>query len=104
MSEADALLCHGNFGLVCEALLAGKPVLCLPLQMEQYILTQRLVELGAAIQPDSQPTLPWLMHAITAVLTQPGYTRAAESFARKYRRHDPAVQLEQMVDVSTAVL
>lgn len=99
--DADALICHGNFGTAWEGMLAGKPMLCLPVHMEQYIATTQLVRLGVAIQPGSDVSAELLTQAIHALLHQPGYRQVAERIADKYRNHDAKTQLTKLVDAST---
>jgi len=101
LAGAGALICHGNFGTVWEGMLAGKPLLCLPVHMEQYIATLQLVRLGVAIQPEIGASAGTLRSAILELFTQPSYQAVAERIALKYRHHDAKAQLEQLVDAST---
>jgi UDP:flavonoid glycosyltransferase YjiC (YdhE family) len=101
LAEAGVLICHGNFGTVWEGMLAGKPLLCLPVHMEHFIATQTLVRLGVAIQPPSEASAEWISGAILRLLTEHEYRSVAGGIALKYRRHNPRIHLEQLVDAST---
>jgi UDP:flavonoid glycosyltransferase YjiC (YdhE family) len=104
LAQADALICHGNFGTVCEGLLAGTPMLCLPVHMEHHISATQLVDLGVAIVPPSDASVANLTAAIHDLLHQPRYREAAGRIALKYKDHDVAAQLAQLVEASTAGL
>jgi UDP:flavonoid glycosyltransferase YjiC (YdhE family) len=99
--DAAALICHGSFGTAWEGLLHGKPMLCLPVHMEQLIATQRLVELGVGIQPGSDMTVESIKDALMRLITQPKYKANAQRIALKYQRHSASDQLDALVDAST---
>jgi UDP:flavonoid glycosyltransferase YjiC (YdhE family) len=100
--DAAALICHGNFGTVWEGLLQGKPMLCLPVHMEQSIATQRLVEFGVAIQPGNDMTVESIKDALLRLLIHPEYRAAARRVASKYQHHNASAHLDGLVDASTA--
>ena len=97
------MICHGNFGTVWEGMLTGKPLLCLPVHMEQYIATLQLVRLGVAIQPEVGASAGTLRSAILIVRATklPGCRRAHRL---EIRHHDAKAQLEQLVDASAVGL
>lgn len=99
--DANVLICHGNFGTVWEGLLHGKPMLCLPVHMEQSIATRKLVELGVAIQPGSEMTVKSIKEELLRLVTQPEYRAAAQRVALKYQHHNALAQLDALVDAST---
>jgi len=98
LAEADALICHGSFGTVWEGLLAGVPMLCLPVHMEQFLATSSLTSLGAAIQLGADAAKETMVAAIRDLLQQPDFSRSAESIAKKYGNYDPAAQINELVD------
>jgi UDP:flavonoid glycosyltransferase YjiC (YdhE family) len=100
--EAAVLICHGNFGTVWEGLLHGKPMVCLPVHVEQSIATQRLVEFGVAIQPGSDMTVGSIKDALLRLLIHPEYRTAAQRVALKYQHHNASAHLDGLVDASTA--
>jgi len=48
-AECDLAVCHGGAGTTAAMLLAGKPVLTLPMQLEQTMTGKRLEALGAGL-------------------------------------------------------
>jgi UDP:flavonoid glycosyltransferase YjiC (YdhE family) len=100
--DAAVLICHGNFGTVWEGLLHGKPMLCLPVHMEQSIATQRLLEIGVAIQSGSEMTVESIKDALLRLLIHPEYSAAAQRVASKYQHHNASAHLDGLVDASTA--
>ena len=44
--QADIVVCHGGHGMVTTAVLAGKPLVVLPNQLEQALTAQRVEKLG----------------------------------------------------------
>ena len=46
---ADITICNGNFNTTCEFLLAGVPMLLLPLHAEQHIVSRNIVRQGAGL-------------------------------------------------------
>lgn len=53
-ASADAVVCHAGIGTLTRFLFAGKPAMCIPLQLEQTLLTRRAVSLGAAVGGDAE--------------------------------------------------
>ncbi len=98
--DANALISHGNFGTVWEGLLSGKPMLCLPVHMEQWIVTQRLTDLGAGIRSGQDLTVDAINAHLEYLVTQQDFGAAAGRIARKYRNHNVAGHLEHLVNAS----
>jgi UDP:flavonoid glycosyltransferase YjiC (YdhE family) len=48
LTDCDLVVCHGGHGLVCEALLAGKPLSIFPTNHEQTLTALNVERLGAA--------------------------------------------------------
>lgn len=96
--QADLAICHGNFGTTSAFLLAGKPVLCVPLHMEQYILSQRIHALGVGISVNSRARNTNFAKIIQTLLSEVSYTNAAQGFADKYGTLDNATQVSEMVE------
>ena len=46
VQQADIVVCHGGHGMVTTAVLAGKPLVVLPNQLEQALTAQRVEQLG----------------------------------------------------------
>lgn len=81
--SCDAVLCQSGSGTVATALHAGKPVVMLPMHMEQLLFARRVQALGAGLHL-TEDRIGQLEACLRRVLTQPGFTEAARSFARRY--------------------
>jgi len=91
--DANAVISHGNFGTVWEGLLSGKPMLCLPVHMEQLIMTKRLTDLGAGVRSGQDMTVAAIKAQLKYLATEPDFGAAAGRIARKYRNHNVAGHL-----------
>jgi UDP:flavonoid glycosyltransferase YjiC (YdhE family) len=81
----DAVLCQSGSGTVATALHAGRPVLMLPMHMEQLLSARRVQALGAGLYL-TEDRIDQLGAALQRLTGQPGFTEAARSFARRHGR------------------
>jgi hypothetical protein len=87
--ECDAYFHYGAHGTVTEMLLAGKPGLLWPDNLERGLVARRAEQLGAAlVAPREGEFNP--QAALQQVLGDAQLRRAAEQFAQRYRGHDRA--------------
>lgn len=78
LMRAAVTVCHGGHNTVCESLAAGVPLVIAPIRDDQSMLAQRIAENGAGIRLRfDRTTADDLQHAITSVLTDPGYAAQA---------------------------
>ncbi len=87
LPECDAVICHGSHQMTAQALLAGKPVLLLPTQLEQFLIARRVVRFGAGlgIAPDVRNVdFPAALHELEK---NSHYADKAEQFRDRYRAH-----------------
>ena len=97
-AECDAAVLHAGQGATAAVLLAGKPVLQIPLVLEQRLTAEATVRLGAGeIVNDRAKDIDAARAKLEAVLTEDRYTEAARRFAQKYSDFDPAAQVKRMV-------
>lgn len=88
--QAALVVCHAGHGTICEALLAGVPLLLLPRQSEQRWLCDRVRATGAgAMLIAAKGRSPDFAAAIRDMLARPAYAAAAGRFARRHAGHDP---------------
>jgi UDP:flavonoid glycosyltransferase YjiC (YdhE family) len=105
MQQADAVINHGSAGAVCEALLAGKPQLMIPLDPEKALLTRKVAALGAGsgLMPASLP-----QHAAEALerLLDPrgGAIGRARAIAQRYATVDWASMLDKLCAAAVGTL
>jgi predicted glycosyltransferase len=98
-ASCDAAILNGTHGTFCQVLLAGKPMLNIPLQPEQEIGAQRVQELGASLTLPATTTDPQaIMEALDQLLTDNRYREAASRFAQAHADFDPAAERAEMVE------
>jgi UDP:flavonoid glycosyltransferase YjiC (YdhE family) len=89
--ECDLTVCHAGHGTTASALLAGRPLVLLPMQLEQTLTARRVAVLGAGVHIEGG------MGDFPRVLTQaskdPSYGLRAAEFARCYADFDPERQV-----------
>lgn len=84
VQKADAAVSYGSFTTTIRFLLAGKPLLLLPGNLEQYLLAKRVEQLGAgyAVHPEHPPgDLGGRLHRL---LEDPLPAERAREFARRH--------------------
>jgi UDP:flavonoid glycosyltransferase YjiC (YdhE family) len=96
LPQADLVVCHGSHQMTAQALLAGKPLLMLPTQLEQFLIMRRVVRLGAGLGID--PLVPDADYgkAIEA-LGSGARGSVARAFAQRYAGHDADAALATMI-------
>ena len=81
IARADAVITHGGFNTVLDALAAGKPMLALPMVFDQPGIARRLERVGAGLcLAPRLASRARITQALGAVLADPDYRRAAERF------------------------
>lgn len=79
----DLAIMNGNHGTCCEFLLAGRPMLHIPLTFEQAIFSRRTVQLGVAL--DASPEQPrQIIQQLSALLRSDSHRREAQHFATQH--------------------
>jgi UDP:flavonoid glycosyltransferase YjiC (YdhE family) len=81
--SSEAVLCQSGSGTVATVLHAGKPVIMLPMHMEQLLFARRVQALGAGIYL-TEDRLDQLVTTVQRVIERPSFAEAARSFARRY--------------------
>ena len=83
VKDSDLIICHAGHGTVSAALLGGKPLLLLPLNIEQRMLAARVTGAGAGLAaPALKPE--GMQQKFLQLLSEPAYTVAARAFAERY--------------------
>jgi len=85
--QCDGMIHYAPEGTLCEMLLAGKPGLLLPTDVEKGLLAGRAQQLGAALVSDGRDELA-LGRLLQQLVEEPGLRRSAETFAARYRSQD----------------
>lgn len=104
LARCDLVICAAGSGMITQSLLAGKPMLLLPTQAEQYLNAQKAVELGAALSVTPPIDKPEYLGPIRRLLAEPGFSGAAQAVAARYQRVPVAEQAERVAAVIEARL
>jgi UDP:flavonoid glycosyltransferase YjiC (YdhE family) len=102
-ATCDAAVCHGP-GTAAAILLAGKPLLLLPTQLEQYMAARRIADLGAGIAIGPEVASADYAGSLRRLLTEPAIRQAAEGVAAAHAGFDQPVQVGSMADRCEALL
>lgn len=97
LEQADLVICHAGEGTLAPTLLAGKPVLMLPMTAEQFILGQRVLALGAGRMIAGEQQCPDFAATLSGLTSQPDCRSAARAFAQRYAGHDSAGQYNAVI-------
>jgi len=97
LPQADIVVCHGSHQMTAQALLAGKPVLLLPTQLEQFLIMRRLVRFGAGLGIAPEVPNADYASALRALAEKGEYAAKALEFAKRYARHERGAALATMI-------
>jgi UDP:flavonoid glycosyltransferase YjiC (YdhE family) len=97
LPQCDLVVCHGSHQMTAQALLAGKPLLMLPTQLEQFLITRRVVRMGAGLGVMQEVPDADFGAALAEVARSEGYAAAARTFAQRYARHDRSAALSTIL-------
>lgn len=82
--ECDVAVLNAGLNSTINLLMAGKPILLLPLTLEQYLTAKNVERLGAGLDISRLRGQP-LADAIDQFLASRSYAKAAMAFADRYR-------------------
>lgn len=101
--SCDLAVCHGGSGTTAALLLAGKPLMLLPMQMEQVMTARRLAALGVAVAliPEATAQMPRLLKKMMA---DSGLTTAAGQFAARHVGYDQTTTIALAADRCEALM
>ncbi len=95
-SECDIAILNSGHNSCAQFLRAGKPLLLLPIALEQGLLMRRLTSQGLAVSaPPDRP--PAIAAALDELLTNPRYRDSARAFAAKYVSYDPQAAQDEII-------
>ena len=95
-ADCDFAITNGTFGTTAAFLLYGKPVLCIPTNLERVMVTRRVIGLGGGL--GVQPTkLDKIKPALRALASSEKYAEAARAFGAGYKDLNLAWQTEKML-------
>jgi UDP:flavonoid glycosyltransferase YjiC (YdhE family) len=83
-SGCDFCVCHAGHGTTCTLLLKGKPLLLLPMQLEQYLTAKRVSEAGAGVIVGGEHPHNDFGAAASQIINSPDLARRAQEIAQRY--------------------
>lgn len=97
--ECDVVVIHAGHGAAAQALLAGKPILALPINGEQRIVSQRVEQLGAGIAAPVGDGGE-VIRRLQSLIGTDKYVRMARAFSHRYANYD---EVRQIAIVATQI-
>ncbi len=95
-AECDIAILNSGHNSCAQFLLAGKPLLLLPIALEQGLLMRRLTSQGLAVSaPPDRPAA--IAAALDELLANPRYGESARTFAAKYASYDPQAAQDEII-------
>jgi UDP:flavonoid glycosyltransferase YjiC (YdhE family) len=86
LAGSELVVCHAGQATLAQALLAGVPMLLLPMQAEQFVLSRNVEQqAGAAVNAAALRRPTDFRAVIAGLLQQPRYRNAARAFAERHR-------------------
>jgi UDP:flavonoid glycosyltransferase YjiC (YdhE family) len=96
--DADLLVCNGGI-MSYQALSAGKPVLGLPLNIDQHYLLDAVVRAGAGLAVRAgRVNADTIREAASRILKTPSFRQRSEALAQKIARLKPLDALKHAID------
>ncbi len=97
LAEAQLCVCHAGQSTLAQSLLAGVPLLLLPMQLEQLLISRRVSAAGMGLHaPSPMHPLDW-RQALRQLLGTPAHTAAARGFAARHRGFSSADTVDALV-------
>jgi len=93
----DLGITNASHGVTASLLLGGKPLLQLPVFVEQFLIANRVAQLGAGtiVPPGHQPGFD---QALRTMLGDDRFRQAAKGFAQRHSDHDPSTLASRVSD------
>jgi UDP:flavonoid glycosyltransferase YjiC (YdhE family) len=98
--QSDAVICHANHNTVVGALLAGKPLVMMPNQVEQALTAARVAAIGAGGVPSGAPSAAAVARCLDTLRPGSPARKAAQAIARRHRDSvaaDPVKRAEALL-------
>jgi UDP:flavonoid glycosyltransferase YjiC (YdhE family) len=88
---------NASHGTTSSMLMAGIPILGIPLHLEQFLVAKRVATAGAG-QIASQDAPDQISSALQRLLADPRFRQRAREIAARHASFDPASQVERIAD------
>jgi UDP:flavonoid glycosyltransferase YjiC (YdhE family) len=95
--ECDLAVCHAPHGTTAAMLLAGKPLMSLPIYLEQGLMAHNLCNIGAGVQAPAADPKAAVAQLEKFVPSFETHAPPARAFAEKYADYDPIESNERLL-------
>jgi UDP:flavonoid glycosyltransferase YjiC (YdhE family) len=105
LAEAQLCVTHGGEATLAQAMLAGVPVLMLPMQLEQFLTARRIAAAGMGVNAAMLAKPVDWRALVRHLLSMPGYAAAAQAFAARkqaYKVEEMATRVAMALERRTA--
>jgi hypothetical protein len=99
MPACDAVISNGGMGLTSMALHAGKPLMLLPTQLEQALLTYQLLQKGLVISTMRHQHQLQVQARVEQLLHDAGLKLRAAEFASNYAWFKPQMAVDRVTNM-----
>jgi len=104
VKECQLIICNSGLGMVSASLLAGIPMLLLPIHAEQFIVARRAADLKAALYDVPENKKCQFKKQIKLLMEDSGFITAARAFAARYQDINLVDQQKQVVERCEALM
>lgn len=104
MQSADLAVSHAGAGMVNTCLLSGVPMLLVPQNVEQCLMSRCVEAIGAGITAKQAQDEMQYSELLEQLLITPGYRQQAKAFAQSHVGFNPEQTLSQAVRMIEALL
>ena len=98
LPDCDLCISHAGEATLAQSLLAGVPVLLMPMQAEQFLTARRVETAGAGINAAALRRPVDYATVIGSMLSNPAHRIAARGFAQRYADLTPQQHTLNLVD------
>lgn len=102
-AECQLVICHGGEATLAQALLAGVPLLLLPMQAEQFLISRCVARTGAGINAAEMRRPTDFEALIRRLIERPEARDAAAVIAQEHAGFDHDTQTREMADAFEAL-
>ncbi len=104
VDDCDLAIGYGGHGLTSAMLLSNVPQVMFPLNLEQFLLAQRIESLGAGIVINIENDLPNYYELFAQAISNKKLKKSCIQFSKKYLGHNQESQLNYIADQIEKIL
>jgi UDP:flavonoid glycosyltransferase YjiC (YdhE family) len=97
LGDCDLAITHGGHGTLAALLLSGTPMLLIPTQIEQMLLSQRMQRAGIGLALSPGEVTSHFDHALTRMLSGAEFTWRAKALATNHAAYDQQKTVECII-------